>query len=107
MVAFVAHICDSHKVVDDLALINSDPTEVLTHISSSLPHSSTSSSTTGLEFAANLHDGETLMHVDTGANGNVICMSNELHNVVSSTVLCQTAKLGDADKVGYMGTLYP
>ena len=47
------------------------------------------------------------MHVDTGANGNVTCMSNELQNVVSSTVLCQTAKLGDADKVGYMGTLYP
>ena len=47
------------------------------------------------------------MHVDTGANGNVTCMSNELHNVVSSTVLCQTAKLGDADKVEYMGKKFP
>ena len=47
------------------------------------------------------------MHVDTGANGNVTCVSNELHNVVSSNVVCQTAKIGDNDQVGYIGTLLP
>ena len=35
------------------------------------------------------------------------CVSNELHNVVSSNVVCQTAKIGDNDQVGYIGTLLP
>ncbi len=84
-----------------------DPTEIQHSAPSSLPHATSTSITAALEYAALLQDGETLMHVDTGANGNVTCVSNELHNVVSSYVVCQTAKIGDNDQVGYLGTLLP
>jgi hypothetical protein len=80
-------------------------TEIQHSAPSSLPHATSTSITAALEYAALLQDGETLMHVDTGANGNVTCVSNELHNVVSSNVVCQTAKIGDNDQVGYIGTL--
>ncbi len=77
-------------------------TEMISHPPLSLPHSPSTSITASLEYAAHFRDGESLMHVDTGANGNVTCMSNELHNVVSSNVVCQTAKIGDIDQVGYI-----
>ena len=94
MVAFVNHIRDVHDMkFFDLTHSSNDPTEIILHPPLSLlPHSPSTLITASLENTALLRDGESLIHVDTGANGNVTCKSNELHNVVSSNVVFQTAQ---------------
>ncbi len=58
-----------------------------------------------LERRAGLKPDESLMHVDTGANGFVTCSPGELHNVLPARISCHTATLGESDLCLFVGTL--
>ena len=72
---------------------------------SAMPHDRAPDVTGDLERRASLQPGEVLMHVDTGANGTVTCMSGELHNITPARVHCNTAKVGESDLCNVLGTL--
>jgi hypothetical protein len=82
---------------DLINLDKPDTTEMIIDPPLSLPHDQTPLVTRDLERRAQLLLDEVLMHVDTGANGTVTCMSGELHNITPARIQCSSAKLGESD----------